>query len=169
MLANRERNRQIEAKQGKGLHKRSAPHNHFGASVGEKIDGCELLKYAHRVIRAQNSDGTGEADLFGPDCRRGQDRFRRGIKKLHPMMLANPKGVQPNAVRTLDFVEKVAQALCWAEISPVRVSGTAATKLSIPICIFIRSCRTLKGHCELSAALKVRMGGTAQGSLSKNR
>src|SRR5438034_6135385 len=52
----------LEAKQRKGFHKRSAPHNHFGASVGEKVYGCELLKYAHGVIRAQNGNGTGEAD-----------------------------------------------------------------------------------------------------------
>lgn len=48
---------EIEAEQRKRFRKRSAPHNHFGASACEKIDGCELLKYAHRVIRAQNGDG----------------------------------------------------------------------------------------------------------------
>src|ERR1700747_1450171 len=81
----------IEAKQRTGFHKRSAPHNHFGASVGEKVYGCELLKYAHGVIRAQNGNGTGEADSFGPNCCRSQDRFRRRIKKLRPVMLTDPK------------------------------------------------------------------------------
>lgn len=67
-------------------------------------------------IRAQNGDRTGETDPFGPDCRRGQDRFRRGIKKLRPVVLANPKDIPPNAIRRLDFVEKVAQAICRAEV-----------------------------------------------------
>src|SRR5882724_2874265 len=107
---------EIEAEQRKGFHKRSAPHNHFGASVREKVYRCKLLKYAHGIIRAQNGDRTCETDLFGPDCRRGQDRFWRGIKKLRPVMLANPKDVQPNAIRSLDFVEEVAQAICRAEI-----------------------------------------------------
>jgi hypothetical protein len=73
------------------------------------------LKYAHGVIRAQNSNGTGETDPFGPDRRCGQDRLRRRIKKLRPVMLANPKDIQANAIRRLDFVEEVAQAICRAE------------------------------------------------------
>ena len=106
----------LEAKQRKGFHKRSAPHNHFGASVGEKVYGCELLKYAHGVIRAQNGNGTGEADPFGPNCRRSQDRFRRRIKKLRPVMLADPKNVQPDTIRRLDFLEKMTQAISRAEV-----------------------------------------------------
>jgi hypothetical protein len=35
---------------------------------------------------------------------------------LKSLMLANPKDVQSNAIRKLDFVEKVAQAICRAEI-----------------------------------------------------
>jgi hypothetical protein len=31
-------------------------------------------------------------------------------------MFANPKDVQPNAIRTLDVVKEVAQAICGAEI-----------------------------------------------------
>jgi hypothetical protein len=31
-------------------------------------------------------------------------------------MLANPKDIQPDTVRRLDFVEEVAQAICRAEI-----------------------------------------------------
>jgi hypothetical protein len=74
------------------------------------------LKYAHGVIRAQNGDGTGETDPFGPDCGCGQERFWRGIKKLRPVVLANPKDIQPNAIRRLDFVEKVTQAIGRVEI-----------------------------------------------------
>src|SRR5580658_2989986 len=82
----------------------------------ERIYRCKLLKYAHRVIRAQNGDGTSETDSLGPDCRCGQDRFWRRIKKLRPVMLANPKDIQPNAIRRLDFFEEVAQAIGRAEI-----------------------------------------------------
>jgi hypothetical protein len=32
------------------------------------------------------------------------------------MMLANPKDIQPNVIRRLDFVEEVAQAICRAQI-----------------------------------------------------
>jgi hypothetical protein len=106
----------IEAEKRKGFHERSAPYNHFGASMGEKVYSCELLKYAHGVIRAQNGDGTGETDPFGPDCRRGQDGLGRRIKKLRPVVLANPKDIQSNTIRRLDFVEKMAQAICRAEI-----------------------------------------------------
>jgi hypothetical protein len=37
-------------------------------------------------------------------------------QETRPVMLTDPKNVQPDTIRRLDFIEKVAQALCRAEV-----------------------------------------------------
>ena len=68
---------------------------------------AKLSKNAHRVVSAQDLDGTGQTDALGAGRRGTENDFRRGIEEIAAMVFAYTKGVQPHLVRVLDLFHKL--------------------------------------------------------------
>ena len=56
---------QLEPEQGKRLDERTPAHHHLRPALRQQVERGELLEHPHRVGRAQDRDGTGQANLAG--------------------------------------------------------------------------------------------------------
>jgi hypothetical protein len=89
---------QIIAEEGKGLDKSAAPGDDLGASIAQPIERGELLEDTHRVVGAENRNGTGKPDMFRL-CRRGRECDRHGRDRIvGPVMFAQPVDIDPDLI-----------------------------------------------------------------------
>jgi hypothetical protein len=65
-----------------------------------------LLKYAHRVGRAEHGYSAGEANAFGTGGGSGQNYGRSRVEVFGPVVLANAKHVQSDLVGALNAFEQ---------------------------------------------------------------
>src|SRR5260221_11313968 len=68
---------QVNPKQLKELDEYAATSDDLGTTIGEQIQGSEILEDAHRIGGAQDGGGAGETDACGGLRNRGQDDRRR--------------------------------------------------------------------------------------------
>jgi len=109
---------QVETEEREGLDKGAAAGNNLCPSLRDQIQGCKLLKDAHRVGRTQHGNCAGKADALGERRARGEDYRRGGIEKLGPVMFANPKHIEPHLVGERNLFQQVPHALRGAEHDP---------------------------------------------------
>jgi hypothetical protein len=102
---------ELEAEEREGFDEGAAACDNFGASIGDKVKGCELLKDADGIGGAENSDGGGEADIFcACGCCR-EDDGGRGVEVFHAVVLAQSETVEANFIGQLDLFEELGDAL----------------------------------------------------------
>src|SRR5258708_7134138 len=102
---------QLQAEQRKRLDKRPAAHHHLRPALRKQIECSEVLKYPHRVGRAQDGYSTGQAYALRPCRRRSQNDRRRRVEVLLAVMFADSKHVEPDLVGVFDLLNQIAQAL----------------------------------------------------------
>ena len=98
---------QLKTEEWEGFNERAATDHHFRSAVGKQIEGRELLKHPDRIGRAEHGHRTGQANLFGPGCGRGQDDGGRRVQKFLPMMFADAKDVKTDFVGQRDHLEQI--------------------------------------------------------------
>jgi hypothetical protein len=77
----------------------------------QQIERSEVLKYAHRILGAQNGDRAGQTNPLRP-CRSGSEDDRRGgIEELAAVVFTNTKRVQANLVGVFNLVDQLSQTI----------------------------------------------------------
>jgi hypothetical protein len=81
--------RQRVAEQGKRLGERPSAYHQFGPSIGQQIEGDEVLEYPDRICRTEHDDRARQLDRLRAtgDCRKNDFRSRRC--HVGPVMLAD--------------------------------------------------------------------------------
>ena len=102
---------ELEAEEGVGLDEGAAAGDDLGASLGEEVEGGELLEDADGVGGAEDGDGAGEADAFGAGGGGGEDDGGGGVEVLGAVMLADAEDVEADLVGEFDLFEQVAEAV----------------------------------------------------------
>src|SRR5258705_1687629 len=116
-----------EAEEREGLDGRAAADDHLRAAPRQQIERGEVLKRAHRVLRAQHGDRAGQPDALRPCRRSAKDDRGRGIQKLATMMFADPERVQPDLVGVFDLLHELSQPLRRVDGAAVLVEGGGET------------------------------------------
>jgi hypothetical protein len=71
----------------------------------DKVQSGKFLEDANRVSGAENGYGARKPDILGARSGRGQDRGRRGIKELSPVMFADAENIQTDMVCELNLFQ----------------------------------------------------------------
>ncbi len=102
---------ELEAEEGEGLDEGSAASDNLGASIGNEVEGGELLEDADRVSGGEDGDGGVEADAFGARGGGGQDNGGGGVKELGAMVLADTEGIEADLIGEDDLLDEVLEPL----------------------------------------------------------
>jgi len=94
------------AEKGKRLGKRAAPGDDLGAALREQVEGGEVLKDSHRIVRTQNCDGARQVDAFR--ARGGCGEHHRGpiSKGFVWLGIAAPSNGVVEVVRSVGSADK---------------------------------------------------------------
>ena len=123
---------QVVAKERIRLDERTSSDDNLGATVRDEVERREVLKDAHRVVRAEHRDGAGEANLFvrvaAAASRTAGELATYSSRWCSPM----PKLSRPTRSASLNLLHQLCDAS--RPCSPAgRPSASISTKLSIPI------------------------------------
>ncbi len=102
---------EVVAEERERLDERAAPGHDLGAAAREQVEGGELLKHAHGVVRAEHADGAREPEPRRPLGDGGQRHRRCRDGEVGAVVLADPEDVQPDLVGERRLLDQVAQAL----------------------------------------------------------
>ena len=102
---------EVEAEEGEGLDEGAAAGDDFCPSVGEQVEGGELLEDADGVGCGEDGDGAGEADALRDGGSGGEDDGGSGVEILGAVMLADAEDVEAGLVGEGDLDEEVAEAI----------------------------------------------------------
>src|ERR1700733_16253149 len=79
---------ELEAEERVGLDEGAAASDDLCASVGDEVEGGEVLEDADGIGCAENGDGRGEADAFGAGGGGGEDDGGGGVEVLGAVVFA---------------------------------------------------------------------------------
>jgi hypothetical protein len=102
---------EIEPKERVRLDERATTDDDFRPPTRDEIDSGELLKDPHGIIGAEHRHRARQPNARR--ARRGgrqQDRRRRR-DELGPVMLADPKHIEPDLIRELDLRQEIANPI----------------------------------------------------------
>ena len=102
---------EVVAEKRERLDERAAAGHHLDAPSREQVQRRELLEHAHRVVGAQHRHRAGQPDPLGPRRRSGEHHRGRGHHEVGAVVLPDGEDVQADALRELDLLDKVLQAL----------------------------------------------------------
>ena len=85
---------ELEAEEREGFDEGAAAGDDFGASVGDEVEGGEVLEDADGVGGAEDGDGRGEANVCGAGGCGGEDDGGGGVEVLAAVVLAEAEGVE---------------------------------------------------------------------------
>ncbi|CDN44391.1 hypothetical protein BN871_EU_00060 [Paenibacillus sp. P22] len=102
---------QAVAEQGERLDERAPPRHDFGTSVRKAVESGKLLVDADGIVRGQNRDGAGQADLLSQGRRSGKHDGRSAARIIRPVMLSDAVDVQTGLLGDDDLLDRVAQTL----------------------------------------------------------
>ncbi len=104
---------EVESEEGEGFDEGAAAGDDLRATVGEEVEGGELLEDADGVGGREDGDGAGETDVFGARGGCGENDGGSGVEEFGTMMLAYPEGVEAYFVRERNLFDEVLQAESW--------------------------------------------------------